>query len=672
LKAQGPPLDPVLAKVLNLGNAANSNGGLYGRLREIRQDLDGVSDPLERETIRTEIERQLKASGVEPARAAALAVAVLKPEPRGGEPAPNPAITPMNAADLDLPRITGLAWKALMAANDPPTIFCAGGPLVRLEKPPAAPACLRSLNEDRLRHHLARAVPWTAPTKEGARSALPPMHVVKDMLADPLPPAPQAPRIVGAPAFSSRGELLTEPGYHPATAVYYVPAPGLVIPPIPETPSENDIARATAVLCDELLCDFPFTGDAERAHALAFLLLPFLRDLINGPTPLHLFEKPSPGTGASLLVEVLALPALGRSPAVMTAGRDEDEWRKRITANLTSGASVMLIDNVGRRLDSDALSSAITAAEWTDRLLGSTQMLVIPVRCAWAATANNARLSNELARRTVRCRLDARMDRPWGRTGFKHPLPEWAAQTRGELIKAALTSIQAWLRRGRPESPAVLGGFESWSRVVGGVLRVMGVAGFLANVEEVYELSDVEGAENRRFVAVWWKTHGPAEVGVSELFTLALSDEVGLDLSSKTERGQRTQLGHRVASMRDRRYTVAAGEGEGRRERTLRVSLAGAQQGAGRWKLALEPAKGSQGSLRSETDERSNTSEVNLRFTQGSLSLQGSPTTSAPREGDSDVLNGESADSTARPGEPCEPVTSPSAGTVEGPDEVII
>ena len=37
----------------------------------------------------------------------------------------------------------------------------------------------------------------------------------------------------------------------------------------------------------ELLGDFPFTGDAERPHAVGFLLLPFLRELVDGPTPIH-------------------------------------------------------------------------------------------------------------------------------------------------------------------------------------------------------------------------------------------------------------------------------------------------------------------------------------------------------------------------------------------------
>ena len=37
------------------------------------------------------------------------------------------------------------------------------------------------------------------------------------------------------------------------------------------------------------------------------MLLPFVRELIDGPTPLHLIEKPTPGTGGTLLATVAAL-----------------------------------------------------------------------------------------------------------------------------------------------------------------------------------------------------------------------------------------------------------------------------------------------------------------------------------------------------------------------------
>ena len=341
----------------------------------------------------------------------------------------------------------------------------------------------------------------------------------------------------------------------------------------------------------EPLAEFPFIGDAERAHAYALLLLPFMRGLIEGPTPLHLFEKPTPRTGASLLVSVLTLPALGRPVTVMTAARDGDEWRKRITAALLGSPAVIAIDNLRERLDSEHLSSVLTAwPMWKDRPMGLSEMREIPNLSAWAATANNPALSNEIAGRVVRSRLDARTDRPWERTKYRIPrLVEWVTQHRAELVHAALTLILGWLARGRPAGRATLSGFEAWSFAVGGVLDVARIPGFLENVREVYELSDAEGAEIRRLLGLWWASYGEGEVGVAEVFKLA--DEVDLPLAGKNERAQRTSLGARLTRLRDRRYALETADG------TIEVNLqaAGKQHSAARWRLAraLRSGKGS-------------------------------------------------------------------------------
>ena len=145
---------------------------------------------------------------------------------------------------------------------------------------------------------------------------------------------------------------------------------------------------------------------------MALLLLPFVRELIEGPTPLHLIEKPTPGTGAGLLSDVLTYPFLGQTVSVMAEGGDDDEWRKRITAKLMSGGSIVLIDNLRRVVDSGALSAALTTDSWEDRILGQSNMAKVPVRTVWIATGNNPALSNEIARRVVRIRLDSHVGQP--------------------------------------------------------------------------------------------------------------------------------------------------------------------------------------------------------------------------------------------------------------------
>ena len=186
------------------------------------------------------------------------------------------------------------------------------------------------------------------------------------------------------------GDLHLTPGYLPGSGLFLAMPENLRVPPVPRHPTEEDLRRARCALID-LLADFPFTGPAEMAHAISVLLLPFLRDLISGPTPFFLIEKPTPGTGGSLLAEVLLLPIVGRSVGSLTEGRDEDEWRKRLTAKLVTSPVAVVIDNLKRPLEASALASAITATFWEDRLLGGSEIVRVPVGASgWAPVTTRA------------------------------------------------------------------------------------------------------------------------------------------------------------------------------------------------------------------------------------------------------------------------------------------
>ena len=83
------------------------------------------------------------------------------------------------------------------------------------------------------------------------------------------------------------------------------------------------------------------------------------------------------------------------------------------------------------------------------------------------------------------------MDQPWLRKpdAFRHRLPEWALLNRAELVRACLILCRAWIAAGKHEAPSrpTLGMFESWARVMGGILHACHLPGFLANLPEFYE-----------------------------------------------------------------------------------------------------------------------------------------------------------------------------------------
>jgi putative DNA primase/helicase len=454
-----------------------------------------------------------------------------------------------------LREVTADALQALIRANVPPVVFKRGGLLVRVRVDHRTGPAIQVMNEPVLRHQLARVADWYRQIMSGLSPTPPPGSVVQDILALPdWPDIPPLKGLVEAPTFAQDGTLLTTPGYHPAAELWFHNAPGFVVPPVNPTPSPDEVKEAVQFLREELLGDFPFDSEASRANLLAAMLLPFVRDLTDGPTPLHLIDAPTPGTGKGLLAEVIAIPATGRSAEIMPEGRDEDEWRKRITSSLIRGPVMVVMDNVRLRLDSGSLAAALTAPIWTDRELGYSRMLVLPVRTVWIATGNNIATSHEIARRSVWIRLDSETPEPWTRTDFRHPdLRDWAKSNRAKLVHACLTLIQAWIAAGRPESGKVLGSYEPWAKIIGGILMVAGVPGFLANAPSLYAQADDETRPWREFVLAWWDTHGNRTVGVKALFKLAARDNLLLDvLGGGGERSRRTILGQVLRGMRDR------------------------------------------------------------------------------------------------------------------------
>ena len=277
--------------------------------------------------------------------------------------------------------------------------------------------------------------------------------------------------------------------------------------------------------------------------------------MIPGPTPLHMVEKPAPGTGATLMVDVISIITTGAGASVMVEGRDEDEWRKRLTAKLREIPAIVLIDNLRRQLDASSVAAALTAPYWEDRVLGKSEMTRFPIRCVWIATGNNPQFSNKMARRMVRIRLDPHEDQPWLREGFHHPnLLAWVWQGRARLVAACLTIGRAWIAAGMPLHQKTIGSFETWAQVMGGILEVASVPGFLGNLKEMYEAADAEGSVWRGFVGLWWDRFGTQQVSAADLYDLAL--QCSLPLAKGDEHARRTSLGQALKRMRDRIYTV--------------------------------------------------------------------------------------------------------------------
>lgn len=421
-----------------------------------------------------------------------------------------------------LPDITAEALGALQQANEPPDLFVRSGRIVALMRDEHDRYIISDVTEAGLRGRMARSGFYYKLAKSGERvDCSPPLDVVRDLLALTASDwrFPRIETVVETPFLRSNGTICMRPGYDSATGLYYAPAPNLRVPAIPETPVDDDLAAALD-LTDSAIGDFPFADAASKANAMATLLSPIVRTAIDGPTPLGLFDAPQPGTGKTLLAEVIAMVATGRSAEVFSAPSEAEEWRKKITTALLASAAVVVIDNVAHRLDSDSLCMALTATTLVDRQFRTFDRLALPVKCTWIATGNNIQLGGDMPRRCYWVRLDAKHSAPFLRRGFRHSnLRAWVSDNRGLLIAALLTLARHWFAIGAPSPRNVepLGSFESFCHVVGGILESVGVDGFLANREGMLRQSDQEALQCEAFLLTLFESFGAQPFRVSEV-----------------------------------------------------------------------------------------------------------------------------------------------------------
>lgn len=429
-----------------------------------------------------------------------------------------PALDLVIVTDRPLRDITADGVTALHKLNTPPALFVRSGKLARVRADEKGRPVIEEADESMLRGRLARVCDWARVTEAGERHCPPPLEVVRDILARGAWPFPALEAIAEAPCLRPDGSILETPGYDTQTQLVYWPGTDMRMPKVQTDPSGDDVRRALGLLA-ELTEGFPFVDDASRVNAWAFLLTPILRPAIAGKTPLSVISAPQAGTGKGLLAETAATIATGRPAAMMSAPRDDEEWRKHITSALMTGATMVTIDNCEGTLSAAPLAMALTAPVWTDRVLGRNETVHLPQRATWAATGNNLRLGGDLPRRCYWIRLDAQMAQPWQREGFRHPqLVTWATAQRGELLWSLLTLARAWYAAGQPAaSVKPIGSFEDWCRVIGGVLENAGVKGFLGNLAEMYTRVDEEGPAWEGFLATWHETLGEQAVTVAEL-----------------------------------------------------------------------------------------------------------------------------------------------------------
>ena len=326
---------------------------------------------------------------------------------------------------------------------------------------------LMTASESYLHLHIATVARFSKEVRGRTVPCDPPPRLIAHLMACP-PERRRLPRlraVVDQPTLRADGTLLDVPGFDRASGVLLVsydsPA---AFAPIPHAPTLAQAVDALRKLM-EPFAGFPFASPEARGVALAALLTACVRGSL--PTaPAFAFDAPAAGSGKTLLARCISAMA-GDDGSTLAPPGDDEEMRKVLLARVREGARVVIIDNVTRAIEGDAVCQFVTAPMLNGRLLGTNTTVTLPIAAMLVFTGNNIAVQADAARRVLVCRLDPQVERPFERRFGFDPFARVEAE-RSALVRAALTVMRGWqvARSHHGHMPPPLGSFEAWDGLV--------------------------------------------------------------------------------------------------------------------------------------------------------------------------------------------------------------
>lgn len=284
----------------------------------------------------------------------------------------------------------------------------------------------------------------------------------------------------------------------------------------------------------DVWCDFPFATESSRSGSLSALLTLLTRQIIQGNVPLHVIDGNRSGVGKGLLSDSWTMISEGRRASRYTLGQPE-ELKKFLTSLAIRGAEYVLFDNVTGRLGGPVIEAAMTTGSISDRILGASEIVDVPLPLTWLATGNDYTCTRDMVRRTLPIQLDTALSNPEERGEFKYPyLMTHVEKHRRELLIAGLSIVSNFIKAGSPKQAVDnLGGFEEWSDLVRGAIVWAGLADPLADRKQLQVLADEAANPRTKQLVEAWTFDGA--VTVKQALTMAANDDAYITLRSFLE-----------------------------------------------------------------------------------------------------------------------------------------
>ncbi len=410
-----------------------------------------------------------------------------------------------------------------------PVIFRQEGRLVRVVRTEDGMYAVVPLDRNRLRLAVSEAGVWKRFLKDEVTE--PDNALLDAAVAAPIERYWKVPVLAGlysGALLRSDGTVASAAGYDAATGFFLTR--DVPFPPVPVHPSAADVAFVRDMFAD-IFDEFLFASEADRANAVAALLMAVLRPMFAGPVPIWAIDKNTPRAGGTLLSLVVGALAYGEVPLVHAASRRRDEMEKVVRMTVREGLRFVVLDNVAPGTDwtpEVLLSATSGSGRVVSRNMGTYASFVSRVPAFFVVNGVHLDIRADVTGRMFLVRLSA--PKAWQEMRFrrtKTELLDLAVAMHPQAVWGAAVLLRFWQDAGEPVfrlSSGNLSEFPEWLRVTGGVLAHAGWTQVLANQGEVQTEENAADAEGAELVAALHAVFGEERFSAKMLLKVLLAE----------------------------------------------------------------------------------------------------------------------------------------------------
>jgi hypothetical protein len=307
---------------------------------------------------------------------------------------------------------------------------------------------------------------------ENGRSVHLPTPFVRHYLKRDDGALPTVVAIAQQPIVLADGNILAMRGLDRERGIIFcTPDELMKVVPKREDCTATAVASAMQFLCDEWLCDVACDYSGKCIIIAAALTL-IERSLLPD-RPVFFITAGRRGGGKTTTLHMLVMAVFGIYASAAAWSTNEEERRKALLSYFMVGLPFIIWDNIARgsQISCPHIERSCTAAFYTDRKLGVSEMVAAAASTIHLLTGNNIAPKGDLTSRALTVRLELDRADPENRS-FKHSDPiGWTEAHRGQIMAALYTILLGNPALRTPLGTPAKTRFKVWWRLVGAAVE---------------------------------------------------------------------------------------------------------------------------------------------------------------------------------------------------------